>query len=309
MDHTKYENSDSSSDDNLQGMTPIPPNVLISPVQLLTKEKLAQQRFLKRSTKRFAKLEYHSSELLLNQKQDNDTKKISLPLPFQNKPLDTSTFNNESNSSLLSSSISYNKSRHSSSSSSSSYNRSHSSSSSSLISYNRSRSLSPSLSISYNRSRSSSPSSSISYNRSRSSSSSSSTQSLQNHRVFMSKKRRFEEIEVLHSGFLSFAQKQSEHARKKLQCKFPMLTPTQAKESAMRELTTLPTIGLSNAVLEIRAKSLNRRRVMRITNIPRIIGVKPSSSKQKNKPIHDFDTFKKKLYPHAQGTVLVPFSP
>ncbi|CAG8663662.1 2353_t:CDS:2, partial [Ambispora gerdemannii] len=41
------KSSDSSSNDDLQGMMPIPPNVLISPIKLLTKEEIAQQKAIK----------------------------------------------------------------------------------------------------------------------------------------------------------------------------------------------------------------------------------------------------------------------
>ncbi|CAG8558791.1 8123_t:CDS:1, partial [Ambispora leptoticha] len=67
MDRDKSKNSDSSSDEDLRGMTPIPPNVLISPVILLTKEEMAQQRALKRS----AKLERRSSGSFMTIESDS----------------------------------------------------------------------------------------------------------------------------------------------------------------------------------------------------------------------------------------------
>ncbi|CAG8601147.1 13872_t:CDS:1, partial [Ambispora leptoticha] len=104
---------------------------------------------------------------------------------------------------------------------------------------------------------------------------------------------------------------------------------------AIRELTTIPTVGLSDIVIEIRAKFAKRRRVTTTaqhpsSHQPLAAGAKPPSSssseignlskspdtqnqsdpkpRQITQPILSYDEFKKKVYPHARGSVLVPLA-
>ncbi|CAG8551624.1 10875_t:CDS:1 [Ambispora gerdemannii] len=428
MASVEPKNSDSSSDDSLQGMTPIPPNTLIAPVKLLTKEEMAQQRSLKKSAKlerrssgsstiiesrssgsfttiesrssgSFTTIESRSSGSFVtieddsgivlerdydkstvsqesrlptvkespsnSQESDSDSRKTKShqvstveELPSKSQESDSDSIKTESGKIPTVEELP-SKSQESDSEKSDSKSDSKSIQSKDDNTDNKkvpasSSSPSPSSSepsstpSSKETSNGSSPSSSsneplsphssqITENTSSSSSTASSSPPTQG--VIMSRKRKLEEIEQLHSGFLSFAQKQSVRARKKLQCKFPMLTASQAKESTIRELTTIPTVGLSDIVLEIRAKSAERRGVTTIpltaqhpsTHQPPTIGIKPSpsspseignlskspdtqkhsdpKSKKKSQPVWTFDEFKKKVYPHARGSVLIPFTP